>query len=211
MKVRVKAWRKAGVKRALEVKASGTTAAVTQRSKSPVTACSPGCVFTSWIHLPSQSPRRKRLIGQAGSHVQPGFSRRASRRSGPFGFCPRKQAPNSVRRAQSKTDSLKGNLGPVEKENQKLIVEWPKPATTLCFGIPFWFSSPIQPIHTDQSFEQLALWCSDSTCPPRSCLSSWWPMLWPESKGCHTPCSWMSTPSSSALCPCPTAEVAEIR
>lgn len=54
---------------------------------------------------------------------RPGFSRRAIRRSRPFGFCPRKQAPSSVRRAHSKTDSLKGNLGPVEKENQKLIAE----------------------------------------------------------------------------------------
>lgn len=54
---------------------------------------------------------------------RPGFSRRASRRSGPFGFCPRKQAPSSVRQAHSNTDSLKGNWGAVEKENQKLIDE----------------------------------------------------------------------------------------
>ena len=111
MKVRVRAWRKTGVNRALEVKASGTTAAGTQRSKSPVTACCPGCIITSWIHLPSQSPRDKGWLARLGHMFRPGFSRRASRRSGPFGFCPRKQAPTSVRRAHSKADSLNGNLG----------------------------------------------------------------------------------------------------
>lgn len=40
---------------------------------------------------------------------------------------------------------------------------------------------------------------------------SWWLMLLPESKGCHTPCYWDAKPRSSALCPCLSADVTEIR
>ena len=56
--------------------------------------------------------------------LMPGFSGRASKRSGPFGFCHRKQALCPVRRAHSEAvDSLKGNVGAVEKKNQMLTAE----------------------------------------------------------------------------------------
>lgn len=109
-----------------------------------------------------------------------------------------------------KVDSLKGNLGGVEKRNWMLTAKLPEIATTLCFWMCFLI--PLSNwAHVDGQLIWTALWCLIPLLPQEAGCPSWWHVLLPESKGGHTHATGMPKPRSSALCPCLSTEVVEIR